>query len=450
MLKKNDELQVEILELGVNGEGIAKHENVVIFVPFALPGEIVKIKIINTKSSFYIAKLLEVVSESELRTIPQCPVFKKCGGCSLQHLKYESQLEFKTQQVKNNISKIAKQNVNVLPCVASDLVYGYRNKIQMPVGEDNNNLIVGMYRPNSHNIVATNTCLLQDSATNKIISLTNEFLLKYNISGYDEKTKKGLVRHIVARTLNNQILVTLVINGKEVPNIREYIEILSKNYQNFGLYLNINTQNNNVILGNKFVYIYGIKYLEHTEFDIKYTIYPQSFMQINNYTKYEIYSYILNYVRNKNYSAVIDAYSGAGLLSAMLSKVAKKVYGIEIIDKAVESANILKQQNKIENLINICGDCAVEVPKLVSKNKFENFMIVLDPPRKGCDEKVLNAIVSAKPNNIIYVSCNSATLSRDLITLTNGGYKIEIVQPYDMFPQTPHVETVCVLSYCKQ
>ena len=446
MLKKNDELEVDILELGINGEGIAKVDGVVIFVPFALPGERVRIKIINTKSSFYIGKILEIITQSEYRINPPCPVYKKCGGCSLQHLEYNKQLEFKTNLVKNNLKRIANIDINVKNCIASNKTYGYRNKIQMPVGVENESLIVGMYRPNTHKIVETNVCLLQDEQTNKIIGLTNDFLTKYKISGYSEETGKGLVRHIVARTLNNQILVTIVINGKELPHIEEYIKILKKNYSNFGLYININNQRNNVILGNKFVYIYGLECLENTEFDIKYTIYPHSFMQINNYIKYEIYSYILNYVKQNNYNAVIDAYSGAGLLSAMLAKVAKQVYGIEIIDKAVESADILKQENNISNLINICGDCAVELPKLIEENKFKNFMVVLDPPRKGCDEKVLNAIIESKPSTIIYVSCNSATLSRDVKILIENGYRIELVQPYDMFPQTPHVETVCVLE----
>ena len=269
-------------------------------MPFALPNEVVKIKIINTKSSFYVAKLLKIIKPSEHRVNAPCSVFKKCGGCSLQHLNYEKQLEFKTQLVKNNLNKIAKQNIEVLPCVASNLQYGYRNKIQMPVGVEDNKLIVGMYRQNSHSIVETNVCLLQDEPTNKIIELTNEFLTKYKISGYNEENGKGLVRHIVARTLNNQILITLVLNGKKLPHIEEYIEILKNNYANFGLYININTQRNNVILGNSFVYIYGLKYLEHTEFDIKCTIYPHSFMQINNHIKYEIYSYILNFVKQKN------------------------------------------------------------------------------------------------------------------------------------------------------
>ena len=446
MIQKNDELEVDILELGVNGEGIAKAEGVVVFVPFALPNERVRIKIINTKSSYYIGKILEIITPSEYRINSPCLVFKKCGGCSLQHLEYFKQLEFKTQLVKNNFLRIANLDINVNNCIASKNIYGYRNKIQMPVGVENESLIVGMYRPNSHSIVATNTCLLQDEESNKIISLTNNFLIKNNISGYNELTHTGLVRHIVARTLNNQILITLVINGQELPKINEYINILQQNYSNFGLYININTQRNNVILGNKFVYITGLKCLENTEFDIKYTIYPQSFMQINNYIKNEIYSYVLNFVKQNNFDVVIDAYSGAGLLSAMLTKVTKQVYGIEIIEKAVESANILKSYNNINNLTNICGDCSIELPKLVESKKFSNFAVVLDPPRKGCDEKVLNAIAMSKPTDIIYISCNSATLARDVKLLTNNGYNITYVQPYDMFPQTPHVETVCVLS----
>lgn len=447
MIKKNDILTLDIIDMGVNGEGIAKHENVVIFVPFALVGEKVKAQIINTKSSFYVAKLVEVVSESPVRVTPPCPVFRKCGGCSLQHLKYEKQLEFKTNLVKNNLKRIGGIETAVLPCIASDVQYAYRNKIQMPVGANGGGFVIGMFANYSHRIVPTNVCLLQDSETNKIIQIVNEFMSENNISGYNEQTGKGVVRHIVARTLNNQILIVLVINGKNVKNIEKLIEKLNKNYENFGLYLNTNLKQTNVILGEEFKHVHGLNSLKNTEYGISYEILPQSFMQVNSFIKTKIYEKVFEIINQNDFDVVIDAYSGAGLLSAMMAKVAKQVIGIEIVQPAVECANLLAKHNNLTNMVNICGDCAVELPKVILKLENKKSCVVLDPPRKGCDKIVLESIKNSNPDFIIYISCNPATLARDLKILTeNSQFSINFVQPYDMFPQTPHVETVVCLK----
>lgn len=447
MIKKNDILTLDIIDMGVNGEGIAKHENVVIFVPFALVGEKVKAQIINTKSSFYVAKLVEVVSESPFRVTPPCPVFRKCGGCSLQHLKYEKQLEFKTNLVKNNLKRIGGIETAVLPCIASDVQYAYRNKIQMPVGANGGGFVIGMFANYSHRIVPTNVCLLQDSETNKIIQIVNEFMSENNISGYNEQTGRGVVRHIVARTLNNQILIVLVINGKTVKNIEKLIEKLNKNYENFGLYLNTNLKQTNVILGEEFKHVHGLNSLKNTEYGISYEILPQSFMQVNNFIKTKIYEKVFEIINQNDFDVVIDAYSGAGLLSAMMAKVAKQVIGIEIVQPAVECANLLAKHNNLTNMVNICGDCAVELPKVILKLENKKSCVVLDPPRKGCDKIVLESIKNSNPDFIIYISCNPATLARDLKILTeNSQFSINFMQPYDMFPQTPHVETVVCLK----
>ena len=446
MIKKNDILTLDIIDIGINGEGIAKHENIVIFVPFAWIGEKVKVQIINTKSKFYIAKLLEVLTASKDRVDAICPVFKKCGGCNLQHLKYEKQLEFKTNLVKNNLKRLGNIEINVKPCIASNLIYGYRNKNQMPVETKDNKIIIGMYANNSHRIVETNYCYLQDEQLNKVIEICNNFMNKHRITGYNELTHNGLVRHIVARKLNNQMLITVVINGDNLPNINQLINMLSTNFSDFGLYININKEKTNVILGKTFLHKYGLKQLSNTEYGITYNILPQSFMQINNYIKSQIYEKVFEIVKNGNFETVIDAYSGAGLLSAMLAKVSKKVYGIEIIKEAVENANNLATQNSLTNLTNICGDCTIELPKLVKEKNISNVCVVLDPPRKGCDKKVLDAILSVNPQSIVYISCNPATLARDAkILLESNNYEIQLCQPYDMFPQTAHVETLLQL-----
>ena len=447
MIKKNDILTLDIIDMGINGEGIAKLDNIVIFVPFALTGEKVKVQIINTKSQFYIAKLLEVISPSLSRVEAPCPVFRKCGGCSLQHLNYQNQLEFKKTLVQNNLKRIGGLETVVQPCISSNLQYHYRNKIQMPVGSMNEGVIVGMYAPNSHRIVATNYCYLQDNATNKVIEICNNFMNKFLIKGYNEQENSGLVRHIVARTLNNQVLITIVINGNRLPHSQELAKMLADHFNNIGLYININKQQTNVILGKEFIHIYGLKSLKNIEYGIKYEILPQSFMQINNDIKSKIYEKVFEIVKAGNFDCVIDSYSGAGLLSAMLAKVANQVYGIEIIPEATQCAEILKQQNNLINLINVNGDCATELPKLISQKNLTNLCMVLDPPRKGCDKNVLDTILNVKPKQILYISCNPATLARDLKVLTqNGNYKIQLCQPYDMFPNTSHVETLVQLT----
>lgn len=436
-VNKNQKLKLNIIDMNNDGYGIAKVDGEVVFVPYTLPGEEVEATIINTKNKFAIAKADRIISPSAHRVEGKCPYFGKCGGCSLQHLSYEKQLEFKTKLVKDTLKKFGNINVDVLPCVASPQ-WRYRNKNALPA-----NGSLGMYRKNSHNVIEIEDCLIAQKWFPTLLKVVKDFIKKYDISLYDEEKKSGLIKHLVARSLNNQILITLVINGESLPHSDMLIKDLSRCFKNFGLNLNINTLNSNVIFSNKWKYIYGLKELPDCSNGIEYSISSASFMQINDSIKSSIYDKILSLIDNND--TVIDAYSGAGLLSAMISRKAKSCYGIEIILQATANADKLARKNNLSNLTNINGDCAVELPKLIQDLKDET-TVVLDPPRKGCDKRVIDAISGSKPSKIIYLSCSPDTLARDLKNLlATTKYNIQFVQPYDMFPNTPHVETLVYL-----
>ena len=434
-MKKNDILEVKIIDIGVNGEGIAKIDNYVIFVPFALKDELVQVKLLKVNKNFAYAKIVDIINASEFRAKPKCPVFMKCGGCNLQHTAYSNQLQIKTNIVYNTLNKMLKKPFSVNPTIASPKSYGYRNKMQFPVNKNG----IGMYALNSHRLIPLDECPLSQDWCKKLIGIIHDYRSKSHISLYDEESGKGTLRNILARVNEDSIMVTIVCNG--IPTHLEILSsLLQNNFKKYGLYYNINKLKNNTILTNEFVHVSGIKEQTSIDFGIRHTLLPLSFAQINREVQNLIYAKVLELIDN---DIVIDAYSGAGLLSAILCTKAKEVYGIEIIKEATDNANTLKAINSIDNLTNINGDCAIELPKLIST--LPPSTVILDPPRKGCDKRVIDALISSKPNKIIYISCNPATLARDLSYLEDY-YNIEFIQPYDMFPQTKHIETLVSLK----
>ncbi|HBP43347.1 MAG TPA: 23S rRNA (uracil(1939)-C(5))-methyltransferase RlmD [Clostridiales bacterium] len=438
MITKNMDLEVTIIDMGINGEGIAKHDGAVIFVPFALKDEVVKIHIIYAKSHYYVGKILEILKPSPFRVKPICPYFQKCGGCDLQHLDNAKILEFKTDLVKNSLRNIAKINADgvVHNCIGLNEYY-YRNKFAFPIGQHDNEKFVGMYKENSHNIIRIDNCYIQADWSKKVIDIFNHFLNTTNNSVYEESTRTGLIKHLVCRMENNQLLVCVVINGKQLNDMQVLINYLSQEFENFGLMVNHNTLNNNVILTNNYTHIYGIKTISISSHNINYEVSLNSFMQVNTPIADAIYSKVQELVSGET---VVNAFSGAGLLSAYIAKTAKQVYGIEIVESSHNDAEKLKVNNSIINLTNILGDVAKELPKI---NHFD--CIVLDPPRKGCSRIVLDTILNVAPEKIIYVSCDPATLSRD-IGILKDKYQLEFAQPYDMFPKTRHTETLAYLT----
>ena len=412
---------------------------------YALKDEILDCTIIKQTSKTNLAKINQIVSSSKERVQPVCPYYTKCGGCQLQHSNYQNALNIKTNIVQTAISKIGKIHCVVKPCAPCEKQFGYRNKIALPINPKTKS--VGMFRPESHKIIDIETCPLVDDDINKIINIINTYLKTTENTIYDEETKCGLLKQVVARKVENSILVTMVINGDRLSDTDYLWELLSKTFKNVGLSINVTKMRNNVILTDNFKQIRGIERAAVEEFEIKYTINNQSFMQVNEQIKHQIYSDIFSQIEGET---VVDAYSGAGLLSAMMAKHAKKVYGIEIIKPATEAANELAKTNNIDNLININGDCSKELPALLNSltdNERQNLTIVLDPPRKGCDKNVIDSILLTQPKKIIYLSCNPSTLARDINwIMSSNNYSASLIQPYDMFPQTKHVETLAILT----
>ena len=432
----------------MNGEGVARpctqNENninkdlqKVTFVDFALPDEVVEVDIVGEKSKFCNARLKEVVEPSDDRVVAPCPYFTKCGGCNLQHLKYDKQLQFKTNLVKETIQKVGGLDLQVLPCVPSN-EYSYRNKAVFPLGKN-----VGMFADNSHNIIPIDKCMLMNDKINQVLHIVREWITQNNIKTFDFNTFKGLLKYLVVRSVNGQTLVCLVATSKDIKHLDKLADKLSA-LKDFGLYININNQHNSIILGREYIHIAGIKAIELDEFGIKYDIDVASFLQVNNEIKTKLYSEVIDSIGG---GIVIDAYAGAGLLSAVMSKSASNVVSVEIVPQASQKARELVKANNITNMEVINGDCTKILPSLIKKVQNENkdikCSVVLDPAHVGCTPQVIDSVKSA--DQIIYIACNPIALAKDLKVLQNT-HKIVKIEPFDMFPQTKHVETLAILE----
>lgn len=466
MIRKNDEYIGVITDMGSEGEGVLKLDNLVVFLPFGLVGEKVKYKILKVSSKFAYGKILEVLTPAENRIRPKCAVFGKCGGCQLQHLRYQNQLKLKEENIEKCFSKIADINVEVKPAIKSGLEFGYRNKLQLPVGIVNGKTEIGFYAENSHRIIPIDDCPINPDWTKIIISCFKKYIADFNVSGYDEITHSGDLREITVKEIEGNLIITLVVLDKKPKGLDRLIDILSLNLKGeFSLYINYNSKKSNVIYGNDFELVYGKPHYIAEAFGIKYKIGVRSFMQVNNDVCLKLYSTVRDLIDADLHTTVIDAYSGAGLMTALLSVKAKNAYGIEIIDEAVKNANELALMNGLSDKItNYCGKCEDVLPNLIKEEraKGSKLCLVLDPPRKGCDLTVIDSIIKSDIEKIVYVSCKPSTLARDVGLLvgsleTQEGqikkvkeysprYEITCVKPFDMFPQTKHIETVVCLE----
>ena len=366
------------------------------------------------------------------------------------HIAYSAQLEIKRANVKNCLDKELKSDIEVNETVPSPDVYGYRNKIQLPIAIVDGKICAVFFAPNTHKVIPfiregeEGKCLLNDEGMQKIISTFLTFVKENNISVYDERLHKGLIRHLVIRRVGDSYAVCAVINGKSLPSYKRFVEKLQSFGYSFSLYISANEKRTNVIMGEKTVTLYGEDKVRGNALGVTYEVSPLSFMQVNDKVRDLIYSKVGEIIKNSGIDNVIDAYSGIGIMSNIFARYAKKVYAIEIVPEAIEDAKKLAALNgNSDKIVNICGDCAKELPPLIAS--LGKSVVVIDPPRKGCDKAVLEAMLKARPTEIIYVSCNPATLARDLRILSDG-YSIESVTPYDMFPNTKHVETLVCLS----
>lgn len=426
-------IELEINDLGMNFEGVARLDGKVYFVPGAIDGEKIKAETVQDKDKFCNAKLKEIKVASNDRVEPFCPYYSTCGGCDIQHMNYQKQLDAKRKLVQQTINKVAGIQLEVLPTVSSNKVYYYRNKGAFPVSDST----VGMFKRSSHEIVDISQCFLMDNNITIAMKVVKEFVKQKKFKGYDFISHKGDIKFCVVRSVNNQTIVCIVAT-KNISGLEDLYKMLSQELSNVGLYVNINTQKNSTILSDNYVYIAGLNKIELEEFGIKYKIDIASFLQVNSDIKQKLYSRVLDCVKG---DIVIDAYAGAGLLSAIISKTAKKVYSIEIVPQATKCCKQLLKDNNITNVEALNGDCTKLVPNLAKK--LNNFSIILDPAHSGCKSDVIEVAKSAE--KIVYISCNPIALSKDLKELVKS-HEIEFIEPYDMFPQTKHVETFVVLN----
>jgi 23S rRNA (uracil1939-C5)-methyltransferase len=448
-IKKNEIYTLTITDIGTQGEGIGKLDGFTVFVKGALPQEEVKALILKVNKSYAYAKLSEIITPSPKRVTPPCPIFGKCGGCSLQHLSYPSQLEFKRERVYQSLTRIGGfDNPTVLPAIGMDKPFNYRNKAQYPVAEDAKGLHIGFYAQASHRIIDCNTCLIGAESDTPILKAVRSLIERCNIPVYNGTTGKGLIRHILIRTgkFSGEVMVCLVINAKRF----NYTDALVKSLSGFpeikSIVLNFNQSRTNVILGDTCKTVYGNDYITDSIGSLKFRISALSFFQVNPLQTEKLYSTALDFCELTGNETVIDAYCGIGTISLFLAERAKKVYGIEIIPQAIANANENKVLNNISNAEFIVGKSEEAVPELYTKHGITPDTVVVDPPRKGCDTKLLDMLLTMQPQRIVYVSCDPATLARDLKILCNSAYTLVKAQPVDMFPHTTHTETVCLLS----
>ena len=448
-IEKNQEYIVEIIDNGYEGEGIAKINDFTIFIPGAIKGEKVKVILVKVLSSHAFGKIVEIINTSNSRKEVDCTTYKRCGGCNLRHINYADTLNIKREIVQNLVNKTLKNEVKVKETIGMDKPFYYRNKAQYPVGKDKENKpVMGVFANRTHEIIPINKCYIQNEQTEEIAKYAFELWNKNNLSIYDEKTRKGLLRHIVTKIgiKTNEIMLILVINGDKFKDEEGFVRNIINRYPNVKTIVkNINTKNTNVILGDKNVKIYGDGYIKDRLGEYTFKISPLSFYQVNPIQAEKLYNIGVQAAKINKNDVVFDLYCGIGTISIFMAKYAKEVYGIEIVDEAVKMAEENASLNKVENTKFISGDVEIVLDELINIKHIIPDVIMIDPPRKGLDNKSIENIMKIRPNRFVYISCNPATLVRDLAKFENM-YDVQEIQPVDMFPWTSHVECVAVLN----
>ena len=457
-MEKNQEFIVTIEDMNEDVAGVGKVDGYIWFVKDAVIGDVVRAKAMKMKKSYGFARLMEVLEPSASRVIPSCPVARQCGGCQLQAMSYEEQLKFKERKVMNNlirIGKFAEDEIHMLPIMGMEEPWRYRNKAQFPFGKDKDgNVIAGFYAGRTHAIVEAEDCLLGVEENREILDIVKQFMKEMKIEPYDELSHKGLVRHVLIRKgfKTGEIMVCLVINGNKLPGKERLVEMLTgvdgiKGMTSISY--SVNQEKTNVIMGKEIVNLYGPGYITDYIGNVKYQISPLSFYQVNPVQTERLYGTALEYAGLTGNEIVWDLYCGIGTISLFLAQKAKKVYGVEIVPQAIEDARRNAEINGIHNAEFFVGKAEEVLPERFEKNHVHADVIVVDPPRKGCDAVCLDTILKMRPERVVYVSCDSATLARDLRYLADGGYVVERGRCCDMFPGTVHCETVVLLSQQK-
>ena len=463
-MEKNQLCTVTCDTLGSQGEGVVRGDGVTIFVPYLLPGERAVVKVLKQKGSVAYARIEEILTPAEERVRPQCAVFARCGGCQLQHIKYRTQLKFKTGLVRETLRKIGGVETEVSFCERSEKEYGYRNKLQLPIGRRGEENVIGFFAARTHRIVPTHTCPIHPEWSEKLIAAVLRFMEKCGLDGYDEESGTGQLRHIVVRELRGKYIVTLVTTVREIKGIDYLLFLLDEIFPAYSFYLNFNDARTNVVFGKEFLLLKGKGSYECTDGGIVYEAGPQTFVQVNENVRGKLYDRALAFADADD--VVIDCNAGGGLLTAKFAKKCRAAYGIEIVPEAHACAEAVRERNGLqEKMTNLCGKVEDLLPALLAEAK--GGVVVLDPPRAGVSRDILKGLMDADVKRIVMISCDPATLARDVGLLTgtlveteqgelvkaaslgltpSGSYAISCVEPFDMFPQTKHVETLVCLE----
>ena len=446
-LNKNDDIELRIDSLGSEGQGVGRYEGMAVFVPFALPNELVKAHIIKVAKNYAVGKLIKVIEPSKVRREPRCSSFTRCGGCNLMHMDYAAQLEYKRGLVENAFARIAKiEGVHVENTIGMDEPYHYRNKAAFPFAMVDGRMCFGFFAPRSHRLIPIDGCFIEQEPLYNVASAVHCWAEENDIQPYDEETGSGTIRHVVSRiTTSGDIMAVIVTKGRP-KKLNKLVDMLKERCEGIkSIILNRNDEDTNVIFGRSYETLWGEDTLTENLCGFEFSVSAASFLQVNPVQTECLYAQVEAFLPEKDGFEAIDVYCGTGTISMILSKRAKHVTGIENIKPAVEDAARNAERNGAGNADFICADAAEALPELIEKGTRPD-VIVIDPPRKGCDKAVLNAIICSAVQRVIYVSCDPATLARDVRILVDGGYSIQKVQPIDMFPQTAHVETVVLLS----
>ena len=462
-IKKNDQFDIFIEDMTEEGEGVGKVDGFTLFVKGAVIGDQARVKVMKTKKTYGYARLMEVLVPSPDRVEPICPVAGPCGGCQLQALSYERQLAFKEEKVRNQLKRIGGfENPPVLPAIGMEHPFGYRNKAQFPMGRNKEGrIITGFYAGRTHSIIETPRCYLGSPVNEEILDIIIRWMEEFRVQPYDEEGHRGLVRHVLIRTGEKiaadempsqiadvrQLMVCLIINGKKLPHSEELVKRLQAVPGMTSISYNINTERTNVILGKEVRHLFGNGYITDTIGDIRYRISPQSFYQVNPEQTAKLYGTALEYAGLTGDEIVWDLYCGTGTITLFLAQQAKEVRGVEIVPAAIEDANANAAANGITNARFYVGKAEEILPQVYEKERVRADVIVVDPPRKGCDQTLLDTILEMEPDRVVYVSCGPATLARDLKILCEEKYDLVKVQPVDMFAQTVGIENVALLTH---
>lgn len=439
-MNKNDIYETEITGMTDEGDGVGRVNGMAVFVPYALEGERVRVLIVKVLRNYAVGKLLDILRPSDLRTKSECEYFYRCGGCSFQNIDYSAEPEYKRRNVENCLRRIGGIDIEVPPCVGGKEKH-YRNKGQFPVSPDG----IGIYARHSHRVIDMDGCIIQDKSSDAVIKTVREWMKDFSIEAYREGEGCGTVRHIYTRCGDSGVMVCIVTRTEELPHSEELVKMLRSVVPNLcGVLQNVNGAETNVVLGKSFRTLWGVPHLIDTLGEYRFKLSPLSFYQVNREQTQKLYDIAAKFADLRGDEIVWDMYCGIGTIGQYLSKGARKIFGIEIVESAVENARENAKLNKIENAEYFCGAAEALAPKLLKRGRPDT--VILDPPRKGCAESLLKTVADSRAKKIVYISCKPSTLARDLKILEGMGYKTMRVQPVDMFPRTPHVETVVLLE----